>query len=112
MIDYFPLPDGRLLHPYAIVVPMKQQAPWIRQYQLVQERRDFVTLRIVPFAAPSPQQLSALRGAVASSLGRGVHLEILIVAEIPLEAGGKFRVSRSRVSSGYDGFARDEILSL
>ena len=41
MIDYFPLPDGRLLHPYEIVTRLVWRSQgWIRQYQLVQERRD------------------------------------------------------------------------
>ncbi len=48
MIDYFPLPDGRLLHPYEIVSRLVWgPAEWLRQYQLVQERRDRVVLYAV-----------------------------------------------------------------
>jgi phenylacetate-CoA ligase len=112
MIDHFPLSDGRLLHPYQIVVPMKEKAPWIRQYQLVQERRDLITLRIVPFTAPAPEQMSAVQETLTGVLGPAVALRVLLVQEIPLEASGKFRVSRSHVASVYDAVATDEILSL
>jgi phenylacetate-CoA ligase len=112
MIDYFPLPSGRLLHPYEIVVPMKKMAPWIRQYQLIQERRDFISLRIVPFMPPSSPEASGLQAGLTALLEPGVDLQVVIVSEIPLDAGGKFRVSRSLVASGYDALADHEVVSL
>jgi hypothetical protein len=86
-------------------------APWIRQYQLIQERRDFISLRIVPFMPPS-SEASGLQAGLAALLEPGVDLQVVIVSEIPLDAGGKFRVSRSLVASGYDALADHEVVSL
>jgi len=102
MIDYFPLPDGRLMHPYELVDAMLAAAPWIREYQLVQERKDRVVLRAVPAAPPTPQELAGLQKALSVRLGAGVQFEIELAAEIQRDPSGKFRVSRSLVNSHYD----------
>ncbi|HKU59698.1 MAG TPA: AMP-binding protein [Gemmatimonadales bacterium] len=103
MIDYFPLPDGRLLHPYEIVTRLVwgSQA-WIRQYQLVQERRDSVVLYVVAEAAPTEAQVGEVVRAVRPVLGDRVRFEVRPVARIPFEATGKLRPSRSLVRSEYD----------
>jgi len=102
MIDYFRLPDGRLLHPYEIVSVLRTTCDWILQYRLIQERENRIVLQIVPAAAPADSQLAELRERIGRIVGTaaGVHLEI--VASIPLEPTGKFRVSRSFVHSEYD----------
>src|SRR4030095_9482771 len=92
VVDYFRLPDGRLLHPYGLLRPQCEGAPWIRQYQLTQERANRIVLRIAPAIAPSPQDLAAIRTAALSALGPGVDYEILLTSDIRLEPNGKFRV--------------------
>jgi len=104
MLDYFPLPDGRLLHPYEIVLLLLHDAAsWIGQYQLTQEREDRLVLRVVPSATPTAQQLAFLKEPVAALLGEGVEFEVMLVPQLQLEPNGKFRVSRSLVKSAYDG---------
>jgi phenylacetate-CoA ligase len=104
MLDYFPLANGRLVHPYTLVVALLEGAiHWVGQYQLTQERRDRVVLRVVPRLSPSPADISRLEGAAREHFGPGVDFQVLLVPEIPLEASGKFRVSRSLVESAYDG---------
>jgi hypothetical protein len=76
---------------------------WVGQYQLTQERRDRVVLRVVPRAAPSPEEIAHVERAAARHFGPAVDFAILVVPEIPLEPSGKFRVSRSLVESAYDG---------
>lgn len=106
MIDYFPLPDGRVLHPYEIVTRVVLGPnPWIRQYQLTQERIDRIVLRIVPAGAAPADQVAALRDSIARLLGPTVTFEVSLVEKIPLETTGKFRVSRSLVRSAYDNIA-------
>jgi hypothetical protein len=109
MIDYFPLPGGRVIHPYEIVLILVHNASsWIRQYQLIQEREDRVILRVVPSTTPAPQELVQLEESVTAVLGQGVEFQVILVPEIQLEPSGKFRVSRSLVNSAYDGIGWDQ----
>lgn len=103
MIDFFPLPDGRLLHPYDIVNMLHDAAGWLGQYQLMQERTDRIVLRIVPFAPPPPEGVAGLEACVKSLLGPKVEFAVLAVPGIDIESSGKCRVSRSLVNSAYDG---------
>jgi phenylacetate-CoA ligase len=104
MIDYFPLPGGRLIHPYDIVVKIVREAsPWIRQYQLTQEREDRIVLQVVPSSNTPPQRIAQFTQSVTALLGRDVAFQVMLVPEIRLEPSGKFRVSRSLVKSAYDG---------
>lgn len=108
MLDYFPLPDGRLLHPYEIVLLLiNDSVSWVKQYQLTQEQEDHVVLRVVPAHTPSPRQLAAVETSGAALLGAEVKFQVVLVPEIHLEPSGKFRVSRSLVKSEYEGFHFD-----
>ena len=103
MIDYFPLPDGRLLHPYEIVSRLVWgPREWMRQYQLVQERRDRVVLYAVADEPPSAERLQEIERVVRPILGAGVEFEVRLVGRIPFESTGKLRPSRSLVHSEYD----------
>jgi phenylacetate-CoA ligase len=108
MLDYFPLPDGRLLHPYEILDHvLHDRAEWSRRYQLVQERRDRVVLRVVLSNKPSKQRLDEIRRDARKALGGDVEFVIDFVQEIPSEPNGKFRTARSLVRSDYDGIEWD-----
>jgi phenylacetate-CoA ligase len=103
MIDYFPLPDGRLLHPYEIVSRLVWgPREWMKQYQLVQERRDLVVLYAVPGEPPPTERLHEIERTVRPILGPGVEFEVRLVDRIPFESTGKLRPSRSLVHSEYD----------
>jgi hypothetical protein len=103
MIDYFSLPGGRVIHPYEIVVIiLRDFAPWLRQYQLVQEREDRIVLKAATWATPSSQKVAQLEENVGKLLGTDVEFQMILVPEIQLEPSGKFRVSRSLVKSHYD----------
>jgi len=103
MIDYFELPDGRLMHPNEVVVDLLRHAGrWIAQYQLTQETRGRIVLRIAPLHPPPTEEVAAIERHAWSVLGAGVDFELLLVPEIPFETNGKFRISRSLVRSVYD----------
>ncbi|HEY7613708.1 MAG TPA: hypothetical protein VH764_11980 [Gemmatimonadales bacterium] len=103
MIDYFPLPDGRLLHPYEIVSRLVWgSGEWLKQYQLVQERRDRVVLYAVTDGPPSAERVEGIGRAVRPLLGPAVEFEVQLVERIPTDATGKLRPSRSLVQSEYD----------
>jgi phenylacetate-CoA ligase len=103
MIDYFPLADGRLLHPYEIVSRLVWgPTEWMKQYQLVQERRDRVVLYVVADAPPPAERLQEIGRVVRPILGAGVEFEVRLAGSLPLELTGKLRPSRSLVHSEYD----------
>lgn len=103
MIDSFPLPDGRLLHPYDLLRAFRRgNGEWIRQYQLLQERSDRVRLRVVPGGSAPRDARERLHAPLAELLGPGVEVDVELVAHIPIEQTGKFRVARSLVHSEYD----------
>jgi phenylacetate-CoA ligase len=103
MIDYFPLADGRLLHPYEIVSRLVWgPGEWLRQYQLVQERRDRVVLYAVTNGPASAERVAEIDRTVRPLLGPAVEFELQVVERIPVESTGKLRPSRSLVHSEYD----------
>jgi phenylacetate-CoA ligase len=103
MIDYFPLPDGRVVHPYQILSSLIGGGDsWIRQYQLVQEQLDRIVLRVLPRHAPDPEHLARIERSVLPLLGPRVQFRLQLVPDLPLEHTGKFRPSRSLVSSAHD----------
>ena len=102
MIDYFHLPGGRILHPHELLRSQQSTTPWLREYQVVQERVDKVVIRIVPTQTPTAQEIAALRAPMAAVLGTAVSVEVQIVPSLALEASGKFRLFRSLVHSAYD----------
>lgn len=96
-LDYFPLPDGRLIHPFSLTTPMLEAHSWIRQYQLTQERTDHLVLRVVPWDAPSPGLLEEVKEQYSKTLGPHVTVDIHLLDELRPEASGKFRLSQSLV---------------
>jgi phenylacetate-CoA ligase len=110
MIDYFHLPDGRVVHPFQLWGARREKTHWIRQYQVTQERIDRIVLRVVPWHAPSAQELAAVQEPAISFLGPLVRFEVNLVPEIRMEPNGKFRVFRSFIDSPYDqvsGYQRE-----
>ena len=97
-VDYFPLPDGRLLHPYELSMNIPDRWPWVRRYQLVQERRDLIRMRIEAYSAPpSDREIADVRAVAADLLGPDVVFEVEMVERLGADANGKFRVSRTLV---------------
>ena len=100
ILDYFPLADGRLLHPYELVLAALESAGgWLGQYRLLQEARDRVCMTVVPLRPPGPAELAGLEAALRARLGPGVAVRVELAREIALEPSGKYRVSRSLVTA-------------
>ena len=103
MIDYFRLPDGRMIHPYQILSSLIGGGDsWIRQYQLVQEQLDRIVLRVLPTNTPELDQVARIERSVLPLLGPQVQFKVQLVPDLPLEHTGKFRPSRSLVCSAHD----------
>ena len=96
IIDYFHLPDGRVMHPYELGM---KNYPWIREFQITQERVDRIVMRIVSRGGQVGRDIASLKHAVATKMGPGVEVLVEEVATIPVESSGKFRPFRSLLSS-------------
>ncbi len=97
-VEQFVLPDGKLLHPYALVLPLLAEAPWLRRYQIVQDRADRVLVKIVPLTHPGPEAVAAVARRLAAVLEGQLAVEIELVEVIPPEPNGKYRPYYSLVN--------------
>lgn len=92
-IEMFVQPSGQLFHPYPLVERLLALAPWLSQYQLVQQRRDWITVKIRPRSGTSitAQDRQRISLGFADLLEAGVTVDVVEVAEIAPEANGKLR---------------------
>jgi len=98
--DYFVMPDGQLIHPDKIIVPiMENESGWFDQYQLVQVKKNLVVLKIHPFFQPDTSQLNHVEKLARAVLPECVKFDIELVEELKLETTGKFRYCKSLVNS-------------
>lgn len=109
--DYFRLPDGRELYPWAISLHLLDHAPWILQFELVQETADRVVLRAEALPAPTPAELGRVREGLRPLLGPGVTFEIVVVPALTPTPGGKFWPRRSLVRTLYEDIDAPEAAS-
>jgi len=97
MGERFPLPGGKSIHPYALIEPLMRAAPWLRQYQMVQEGVDRLRIRVarMPGAPAVPECLALVKRVVEQSAEGRLRVETELVERIEPEASGKFRPWRS-----------------
>ena len=100
--DYFRLPGGHEFYPWSISLLLIDIAPWVLQFQLVQERVDRVVMRAEALTRPSDDELARVQKEVRPLLGPAVEFEIEIVPELKPTPGGKFWMRRSLVNSMYE----------
>ena len=93
--DYFHLPGGRSIHPFAITDPLLHEDwRWVGQHQMEQEDRDRIVLRISPLREPLPSELDRIQRRGGETVGAGAHFRIELVDSFPLGPGGKFQTYR------------------
>jgi phenylacetate-CoA ligase len=102
MTDHFQLPGSRTVHPWKIVTAVLTDPKMVREFQLLQETRSRIAMRIVPQRPISESELNVIRGGAQRILGDDVTVDVQLVDRIPIEATGKFRPTRSLVQSAYD----------
>jgi phenylacetate-CoA ligase len=98
-VEQFVLPDGKLIHPYALVLPLLAEAPWLRRYQIVQDRADRVLVKIIPSLYPGAEAVAAVARRLAAAVEGQLAVEIELVEEIPSEPSGKYRPYYSVVNT-------------
>jgi len=107
--DFFVLPDGREISPRVIYDVVNTALPAgvggvlaesIRAFQIVQEERDHIVVRVVPGPRYSDDLWKDLDAHVRT-LHRGVRVEVVLVDALDSGSGGKFRQVTSRVRSAW-----------
>lgn len=98
--DVFLHPDGRRIHPSRITVAVKSPCfrhpgrQVFRDYQIVQDAPDHVTIRLVPGRDAEPFHRCAREGArnLERLLAPGVHVTLQIRDRLEPGAGGKRKI--------------------
>lgn len=94
-VDYISLPSGGQVSPYTLTCSV-ETVPGLRQYQIIQETTDRVTVRVIPTGELDSGARESLQQALRPSLP-GVEVRVDVVETLPREPSGKFRVVRSDV---------------
>ncbi len=91
--DFLITPDNRIISGAAMTIYFIATVPGIAQAQLVQEKKDFLVLRLVKGKEFSDHTLELLRRKVREFFGETMKYEIDFVESIPKTASGKYRFS-------------------
>lgn len=89
IIDRFRLPSGRWVHGYTLGQLAKTPGLEVRQFQIVQERRDSFRMRLA-VRGSADHDLQPIREALIERLEPGVEVLVEAVDEIPPHPSGKF----------------------
>jgi len=83
--DCFELPQGRAVHPYRLATDLVRSAPWLRQFQIVQERTDRIRLRVATLSDRDPPAgwATAVQRLFGAALGEDVSVETEVIDRIP-----------------------------
>jgi phenylacetate-CoA ligase len=96
VVDYFPLKDGRLIHPYQIVDACLDR-PWILRYQIEQHSEEDIRIILASDAPPSGQEVERVRRKLAAYLGPEIRCVLRVQRRIPASPGGKHVNYRSLI---------------
>ncbi len=96
VLDLLVGPDGQLLAGELFPHLIKDQ-PTIARYQVYQDRRRAITVRLVPGKGFQPETARLIERTVRQHLGERAEICVQIVDHIPLTSAGKHRVTLSEV---------------
>lgn len=96
IVDYFVLPDNRIVSPYAMTCAI-ENLEGMRQYQIKQKRKNYVTVNVVPSESFNSHIGNQVIAALETVLP-GATVEIRIVDAIEADQSGKCRVVISELS--------------
>jgi len=118
--DFFVLPDGREISPRVVYDVVNTALPpggvggvlaeAIRGFQIVQEERDRIAVRVVPGPRYSDDLWTHLDAHI-KALHPLVRVEVVRVDSLEPSAGGKFRQVTSRVKSSWHPSGSDRAAS-
>ena len=101
-MDFLVMPDGRVMHPTAVVHIIREYQP-IREFQIVQESVERLAIKIVPADGFSEATRQAILATVKRVVGERVAVDIELTQAIPRAASGKHRFVISKVADEHLG---------
>ena len=99
-LDLLETPDGRIV-PGEFFPHLVKDFPTIRRFQVVQDDRHSIELRLVVNSEWNDSDRQSLERQVRNVVGPVVHLAIAIVDDIPLTRAGKLQVVVHRGRPGH-----------
>jgi phenylacetate-CoA ligase len=93
-------PDGRMISPSILTHPFKPLVQVLKS-QIIQERLDHITVKIVPSSEFSPRDREQLIHELQLRLGSNMSIDIELVSDIERQQSGKYRWVISHV--GHEG---------
>ncbi len=96
VLDVIVTPEGGRV-PGEFFVYVMLDFPDVRRYQVVQNARDELEMRIVRSAPLTQDERERMTAKIAGRMGSSVRVRIAEMAEIPLTASGKRRVTVSNI---------------
>lgn len=96
-LDAIRTPDGRVL-PGEFFPHMLKDVAGVERFQVVQDSLERFTLKVVSGPEFDDRQEAYVRREISKVLGSDASLDLQRVADIPLTASGKFRVTVSRLA--------------
>ena len=101
-IDFLVAPDGRIMHPQAVVFILREVHP-IREFQIVQEDIAHLRILIVPSDGFSDATRRAILGKVERVMGSQVAVDIQLTDAIARAPSGKHRFVISKIADRHLG---------
>ena len=80
--DFLILPSGRRINPRA-VIPTFELAPMIREFRIVQKRKDLIEVEIIPGPKYSQEEEDKLKGKLLQLFGEPVTIIFSLCTDIP-----------------------------
>lgn len=98
VIDFITTPDGKRIHGlfFSPTEPFFWKTHWIKQFQVIQENREKLVIKIVPLLKPKREDVDELMNVIKNYMGE-MDIEIELVEDIPTTKSGKRRVIISKV---------------
>jgi phenylacetate-CoA ligase len=100
--DYLVAPDGMLVSGISLTENFATLVPGLEQMQIIQEKTDFLRLKIVPGEGFGRESEKTIEALIGKRFGPSMRYECEFVDEIPCESSGKFRFVISKVPLPFD----------
>ena len=87
--DYLYTPEGRAVH-FLLFDYIFDEMPWVKEYQVVQERLDRITIKVIPDSGFDEQKLDLARSLVQKQSNQW-NVDISVVDQIEKTRSGKYK---------------------